>query len=292
MMPRSRRTLAQQAMLKSIEVRKAHDLPLNAPLDIYALCEKVDISVRFVPFNMEGVYLAGKRPRILLSALRPLVRRNFTCGHELGHHVFGHGFTIDELADDSAARHVAPEEFLVQAFAGFFLMPALAVRKAFATRGWRSTEASPVQLYSVACSFGLGYATLVNHLAYSLDMLSPERAAQVLKLPAARVRRELLGQASSSPLIVVDEHWSLPTVDAEVGTQLLLPPSAEVEGDVMSHQADLSAGQLFAAERPGLAQVHCPDVGLAAFVRISRYQYVGLAQYRHLEVADDDRDDE
>jgi len=42
---------------------------------------------------MEGMYYRGDPARIVIGARRPLSRRNFTCGHELGHHIFGHGST-------------------------------------------------------------------------------------------------------------------------------------------------------------------------------------------------------
>lgn len=88
-------------MLKSIEVQKEAGLALNSPICIYDLCDRLNVTVRFVDISMEGTYYKGENPRILLSALRPLPRRNFTCAHELGHHVFGHGSTIDDLIEDS-----------------------------------------------------------------------------------------------------------------------------------------------------------------------------------------------
>src|SRR5689334_19259961 len=96
----ARRPLAQEALHRAIAVRREAGVGPTSPLDIYALCAQRQITVRFVPFSMEGAYVRGTRPGILLSALRPLARRAFTCGHELGHHVFGHGFTVDELVED------------------------------------------------------------------------------------------------------------------------------------------------------------------------------------------------
>ena len=87
-----------------------------------------------------------------------------------------------------------------------------------------------------------------------------------------------------------DRHWALPTIDAEVGTQLLLPSEAEVmDGNQVEHRGDLPSGRLFETIRPGIARVACPGTAWAVFVRVSRRQYIGLAQYRHLE--DDEPDD-
>jgi hypothetical protein len=53
------------------------------------------VTVRFNNINMEGMYQRGAPPRIHLSARRPLSRRTYNCAHELGHHVFGHGSSIE-----------------------------------------------------------------------------------------------------------------------------------------------------------------------------------------------------
>lgn len=288
----TRRALALEAMQKSIDVRTGAGLDLRSPLDVYALCERLRIQVRFVGISMEGMYKRGTLPAILLSALRPLSRRTFTCAHEIGHHVFGHGSTIDELVDELARASFQPDEFLVQTFASFLLMPTLGVRRAFTQRGWAAAQATPPELYVVACSFGVGYTTLVNHLAYGLHMLPGSRANELVRVPVARVRREVLGAACARPLIVADEHWALPTLDAEVGTQILVPPGAIAEGDLLAHRADLGRGRLLEATKPGVVRVQQPGTDWAVFVRVSRHQYVGLCRYRHLEDDEPDEEDE
>lgn len=287
-----RRDLARRAMLEAINVRSGAKLGHDGPLDIYDLSQKLGLRVRFVGISMEGMYRRGRPPRILLSALRPQARRVYTCAHEIGHHVFKHGSTIDELVEDlSKVRPLPPEEALAQSFAGFLLMPTLAVRKAFTERGWRASEASPAQLLTLASAFGVGYTTLINHLTYALDMLPHGRATQLLKVPPSRIRRDLVGTALSAPLIVVDPHWVLPTVDAEVGTHIRMPPGTTMGGDLLAQRADTPHGPLFEAIKPGIVRAERQCSGWAAFVRICRFQYVGLAEYRHLE-DDDDEDEE
>lgn len=97
-----RKTLVMQGMQASIEARVKAGLDLKSPACIYGLCEAHKVAVRFNDINMEGMYDRAPKPRIHVSALRPLARRTFTCAHELGHHVFGHGSTIDELREDQA----------------------------------------------------------------------------------------------------------------------------------------------------------------------------------------------
>ncbi|MEQ8969795.1 MAG: ImmA/IrrE family metallo-endopeptidase [Coleofasciculus sp. C1-SOL-03] len=284
-----RKVLAQQAQQKAIDVRRKAGFDNKSPLCIYGLCDKLNVRVRFIDISMEGVYLREAEPIILLSALRPLPRRIFTCAHELGHHVFGHGSTIDELIEESkSSTAFQPEEFLANSFAGFLLMPVLGVRKAFVSRGWNADSATPEQVFTVACSFGVGYETLITHMAYSLKMLSSSRASTLLKTKPKAIREKVLGRLSTDPLIIADEHWSMPTIDAEVGSLLLLPTGAEAANDTITFEENHPKGRLFKANRPGVVRVYCRDTGWAVFVRVSRYQFIGLSQYRHLEEVEDE----
>lgn len=285
------KTLAHEAMIESVEVRDRWDREHDGPLDVYALCKDMGVKVRFVDIaSMEGLY--GRREDgagvIWLSSLRPLPRRNFTCAHELGHHVFCHGSAVDEFAGDTERKTTmcSAEEFLVNTFAGFLLMPTLGVRKAFVSRGWNAQNATPAQIYTVACHFGVGYDTIIGHLVHSLRAISPFYAAQLRKVGPKDIRREILSTTSSEPLIIADLHWGMPTVDAEVGTLLLFPEGAIADGSIVTLEAELPRGRLFRAVRPGVARVTCPGTPWAVFTRVSRFQFTGFAEYRHLE--DDD----
>jgi Zn-dependent peptidase ImmA (M78 family) len=286
----TRVNLARQALEKSVEVREEAGFNDRTPVCVYEVCRKLGVEVRFVGVSMEGMYRKGNPPQILLSALRPLARRVFTCGHELGHHVFGHGSTIDELKEEAASGAFNPDEFLVDTFAGHLLMPKIAVRKAFVLRGWTPETATPEQVYTAACSLGVGYATLATHLSYGLKLITPARTAELEKVALPKIRRALLGQPSEGPLVVADRDYLLPTVDAEVGTHLLLPAGAGAESEGLECVADLPAGRLFLAKLPGIVRTHVSGAEWAALVRVSRREYVGLAEYRHLEEEGDDEE--
>ncbi|HVX10279.1 MAG TPA: ImmA/IrrE family metallo-endopeptidase [Pirellulales bacterium] len=288
-----RTALAQDALQMALEVRERAGIDFGTPLNVFDLCDRLSPKVRvlFVDYNMEGCYLRSSRPLIQVSALRPLPRRVFNCAHELGHHVFGHGSTIDELQEDSHANpRTDPNEFLVNAFAGFLLMPKLGVRRAFTARKWSLNAASPEQLYVVACHFGVGYETIVSHLAYGLGEIGTRQAEKLRRAKLPAIRRALLGSDAAERLIVADQHYALAQVDAEVGTFLLLPAGSEPEyRTCLTPIGDLSAGRLFRAERAGLSRVEAPGQW-AVVVRISPYQYAGWSQYRHL--AREEGDDE
>ena len=284
----SRRALATQSMQAAAATRAKANLDQAGPICIYGLCETLGIVVRFNNFNMEGMYQRGLPPRIHLSARRPLPRRTYNCAHELGHHVFGHGSSIDELREDAKAQPWEdPKEFLADTFAGFILMPIIGLRRAFSVRSWTLETATPAQILTVACEFGVGYATLLTHLSASVNILSRGRAAALRRVTPKALRMDILGALTPEPLIVADHHRTAPTLDAEVKTLLLLPPGAEVTGGGLAFERDLATGRLFRALKPGIFQASAGE--WAVFVRVAPvqknepYGYVGLARYRHLE---------
>ena len=288
-----RRALAIQAMQAAAATRAKANLDQTGPICVYGLCETLGIVVRFNNINMEGMYQRGIPPRIHLSARRPLPRRTYNCAHELGHHIFGHGSSIDELRNDSKAQPWEdPKEFLADTFAGFILMPIIGLRRAFAVRGWTPETAAPAHIFTVACEFGVGYATLLTHLSAGVQMLSRGRAAALGRVTPKALRMEILGSLTLEPLIVADRHRTAPTLDAEVNTLLLLPPGANVTGGEFAFQCDLPSGRLFRAAKPGIFQATAG--AWAVFVRVApvqrneTYGYVGLAQYRHLEEVPDE----
>lgn len=284
----NRRALATQAMQAATATRAKAKLDQVSPICIYGLCETLGVAVRFNNINMEGMYQRGAPPRIHLSARRPLPRRAYNCAHELGHHVFGHGSSIDELREDAKAQPWEdPKEFLADTFAGFILMPIIGLRRAFSIRGWNPETATPAQMFVIACEFGVGYATLLTHLSAGVNLLSRGRAAVLQRVTPKALRMDILGALTPEPLIIVDHHRAAPTLDAEVKTQLLLPPGTEVTGGGLVFERDLPAGRLFRAVKPGIFQATAGE--WAVFVRVAPiqknepYGYVGLAQYRHLE---------
>lgn len=291
-MGKGQKELAQQALSKAMEVRRKLNFDLKFPLCIYDVCDQLGLVVQFVRlYGIEGMYLneAGER-RVLISALRPLPRKNYTCGHELGHDLFGHGSKVDELEEMAQKKQRDPEEFLVDCFAGFLLMPKIAVLYAFTLRNWTPATATPRQIFIVACSFGVGYSTLIDHMTYALRLITEVKAKELKKASPKTVRQDLLGEPSSSPLLIADEHWLLKTVDVEVGYQLLLPKTVQIEGDIISFQASLEVGSLFKADRPGIARAYCPDTNWAVMIRVSRFEYTGFSSstYRHFGEYDDE----
>jgi Zn-dependent peptidase ImmA (M78 family) len=283
--------LAREALDKSLEVREEAGLAFGTPVNIYDLCEllKPKVRVRFSDYSMEGCYCRSDRPLIEVSALRPLGRRTFNTAHELGHHALGHaGMRLDERIEGGNADPAAdPEEYAANAFAGFLLMPKIGVRRAFTFRGWAIADLRPEQIFVVACHFGVGYLTLVNHLVYALREIRPAQAKQLRKVRLPAIRQAMLGLNGGERLWVADRHYVMPTLDAEVGATLLLPPHSRPEFDNLTPVCDVPSGRAFTAVRPGITRVEA-DGGWAVTVRVAKFQYSGWSTNRHLEPEDYD----
>lgn len=288
-MMHNRRALADKAMKAAITARLKAGKDLVSPVCIYSVAEAHGVRVTFNDINMEGMYQRGSPPRIHLSSQRPLVRRAYNCAHELGHHLLGHGSSIDELRENQTVRAWdVPEEYSADTFAAYALMPTLGIRHAFAVRGLKPETATPVEIYRIACQFGVGYSTLITHLLWSEGMINRSQADALRSFTPRSLRAHILGSLTPQPLIVADTAWGGGALDAEVGHLLLLPSGTIAHGEAVAAVADLPGGRLFEAKRPGLVRLDRPGTDWAAFGRIARAAYVGRAEFRHLE---DDLDD-
>lgn len=280
-MSTARSELAARALRTSMGVRRSSGVGLQAPVDVWRLLEGQNLKVRFTPLHADGLYIPfADPPLVIVGSERPLVRRVFTGAHELGHHVFGHGSVLDAVTQGHAE---ADEELLVDLFAGYLLMPPLGIRRAFGERGKDPEDASELDIYVISNRFGVGYTTLIHHLAFTLRFLSASRAAHLKGTGPKLIRAEVLGELTTGHLVIVDQHWALPTIDVEVGDHIVFPDGAGVMGDSIQAMRH-SAGVWARAVRPGIAQARFSES--ACFVRVSRRHYEGLLKYRHLEDPD------
>ncbi len=264
------------------DVRSDLNLEEDEPVSAFDACQQLGVNVRFTDINMEGMYKKGPPAKIFISALRPLPRRMFNCAHELAHHLFGHGSTIDELAERKSLHSWQdPDEFLADSFAGHFLMPEIGLRGAFNRRGWKPKDATPAQLYAIACDFGVGYVTLVTQLHFVSGEISTDRFNALLKMSPKRVRHALLGEICDQPLVIAGASSKAKSIDIELNTQLLLPKETVYDATHLRLIKPVKNALLLEPTKVGVTRVAAN--GWSSKIRVSRNAYVGRSKFRYLE---------
>lgn len=279
--------LLVKAIKKASHVRMKLGLDIFEPINIFDTCIKLGITVRFIDINMEGMFIKhenGVSSAILLSNLRPLPRRCFTCAHELGHHAFEHGTKIDALTEEaSSSPYSDRDEFLVDAFAGVLLMPIAGIQAEFIKRNWKPQTATPVQFYTICSIFGTGYTTLVTHCRVN-NLINEAKAKVLLKHTPAKILESMLGPISvKSYFKIIDNYASLSVIDLEVSNYIFLPQNIQVEGKHLRKYRKTDIGTVYVAEQPGIIRIADSDNSIAYFIRIQNFGYIGLAENRHLE---------
>jgi len=280
--------LALQAYQKALEVRNSLNKGRKIPVCIYDLARELEVEVRFVNdlTSLEGMYSKDSN-LILLSSLRPYGRRAFTCAHELGHHIFGHGDRIDKVSDiPYIANEKDPEEYLADLFAGFLLMPKPAIIQAFEVRGLRFDTCQANELYAIAGYFGVGYSTLIHHMRRTLDLFSWSHADKLLKFAPQKIRTQILGRTVKEDLFIVDLNWTDRAIDIQVGDFILSLAQTINDKDCIQPVEQSQKGKLFRGVKPGVERVYDPRSGWAAYVRVSRRDYAGRSIFRNDEDPD------
>ena len=284
-----RRRLALRAMARALKLRQQNGIAPDQPCCVYDLAERVGVEVRFAEIpSAEGIYSPGK-PVIVVSSLRPAGRQAFTCAHELGHHVYGHGERFDELVEERGAnRRNDPKEFEADCFGAALLVPKTAVLKGLAARGFSPKTLTSEQAYVISSWLGVGYTTLVGNMGRNMDLLGKDQVSALEKVKLPTIRKSLLGAECKEHLVVVDEAWTGRPVDVQVGDVIQLPSSTSIEGPVVEEITRTSKARVVRAVKPGIGRLEIASAGWSQFVRVSRKQYSGLARYRHLEEVDDE----
>lgn len=279
--PVSNRDILRQAL----DLRRSQGLAASDAVEILDFVTNLGLQIRFCDIpSADGLYLSTRKPTIVLGAHRPIGRQRFTCAHELGHHVLGHGTHVDEklqLASDSTRSH---QEFAADLFAGFLLMPRPAVVTRFKAHGTLPDKASPRQVLHISRELNVSYTALIVHSKASLSLLSDDHAKHLSHHSPGEIERKL-SPIGSLPgrLITVTPSWPNVPVDIEVDDHLLLSPSLCTEGDVTLMVEGRPDFKLAVATQPGIGRIlgSKPD-SWARHLRVRQKGYVGLARFRHL----------
>jgi hypothetical protein len=279
-----RNDLSRFGLTEALYIRKAHNIKLYEPICPYDLAEKLGIRIYFdsIP-SMEGAYINNEPPRIILSALRPAGRISYNCAHEIGHHVFNHGSRIDKILENTNKMQQNRDEFLADVFAGFLLMPKMAVSHGFSRRKWSPNNFTAEQAFVVAGWLGVGYTTLINHICYSLRLINSDKAKGLCKVSLKKIKRNLLGRDAEENVIFVDKYWIGRPIDIQTGDIIIFQEDVILDEKTFNPMLVSLEKREFRGLHPGIGRFYNNDGSWSAFVRVSRKEYTGQARFRHLE---------
>ena len=158
--------------------------------------------------NLYGFYWSERQASgIVVNASHPSSLRRFTAAHELGHHILGHGKSVDEVANIHGAFGVSGarkydqlisarsmsnvgdpiQEAAAQAFAGSFLMPLQQVNRYLRDHigTIEGHELPATDIYKFAVEFGASFGAACTQLAV-LEKISWRYRTMLLNETSAR----------------------------------------------------------------------------------------------------------
>lgn len=279
-------SLARAAFHAAYKCRANQSKTLHEAINVVDLAASLGIPVRYVDLpSLEGMYV--REPvGIYISSLRPTVRQNFTCAHELGHHCFNHGSQIEELTHSAyTATRADPNEYIANTFAAFLLMPRTAVTNICTARGHKFNREffTPANVYSVANRLGVGYTTLTNQLYYGFALIDRGQYAFLNQQNLKSIRKDIASEYVPGHLIDIHQDWVDTPIDVCVGDHLLFRFNVNSDSNNIERIKPTPVGVLYLVRRPGIVTVKDSLTAWSNQIRISRPSYVGLAEYRHLE---------
>jgi Zn-dependent peptidase ImmA (M78 family) len=274
--------LARKAYKSAIQERRNAGINPASSICVFDLIYERGVEIRFQNISsMEGLYYNDGKPLILVSSCRPRGRVAFTCAHEYGHHVFGHGNRIDEVLDSKLEKRWEPDEFLADCFAGFLLMPKLAICNAFSSRGWDIEHCTPEQAFIISGYMGTGYHSLLTHMYSSLRIMSRLQFEMLTSVTPKSLKSKLTGFEYTGEVVVFDRNWEQKAIDLCIGDILIAPNKSIIEGACIEFVNTCPTGLVYKAFAQGLDRIQDEEGRWASHIRVSRTFFEGLVQYRH-----------
>lgn len=282
-----RSTIARIATRAAYQARRTLSLPRDRPVNAFDITEALGVEVRFIDASsLEGMFSRAPHPVVILPSQshRPRGRLAFTCVHELGHCLLGHGDRVDELIESPRSSD-DPDEYAANTFASTILMPRPVVEACLQRRGLTANTLNPITLFGVACELGVGLRSLVTQINFGLGMCDAGWARDMERVTPKLVRESLVVD-SSQPLTLIDEGFASDTIDLEVGETLLVTHNAPF--DAGSDSGILVAVDGVAKENHSAWKATSPGTASAKFngrglrVRTARSGYVGPQRNRFL----------
>lgn len=267
-------------MAAALAIRQRAGIPFDHPIAIFDLALQLGIHLSFTRVSsMEGMWCKEKRA-IVLTCLRPIGRRSFTCAHEIAHCHFNHGTRVDELLEYSIDDALSPEEYLANIVAAHLLMPFSSVSIALNYRKWDLSTLTATQAYSLANYFGVSYGALLSHLHYALRLIHRNLFERLIGISPKAIRSRISAELDATHLVLVDEFWRDRPVDLEVGDLVVLPQDTAVDGQLLDIlRCGIDTDLIARAREPGVGYLTNTQ-RRPLLLRIMPKEFEGFAQYR------------
>ena len=270
------------ALRRAVELRNAAGIHRTWPLNIFDFAgNHLKLRVQFFAGpSFEGMF-AKEQNTILVPSERPQGRRAYSAAHEVGHWAFGHGSQIDEIGMGEKYND-KPEERLVNLFAGYLLMFPAAVDTALQELSVNLSKPTAASIYRLACWFGVGYTTIINHLRWTLGKLSSANSEILLRVELKTIRRTFSPSVETRHIFVASSVSPRTPIDLEVGDHVLFPKKVRWQNKCLAGIEENENGFLVEAVRSGISLVSNEN-GWSCAVRVMNRGFTGWAKYRHLE---------
>lgn len=189
---------AEAHRIAMIEAAHAHDeleVDTTRPVDVFNAIRRSGVILAFETFpRLSGVYIADRNaPGIAVTTQHGLARQRYTAAHELAHHRFKHGTTVDPEIDPlstwGAMSDPSDEEKIAESFAAWFLMPRRLVLTTLRTMGISAPQ-TEAEVYQLSLRLGASYRATARQLE-NLRLASSFQVRQWLKIEPRRLKTEL-----------------------------------------------------------------------------------------------------
>lgn len=212
-------------------------IDLDRPVDVFGAAQSLGIVLAFDNLgDTSGWYLpAGPdqaHPGILINSQHPRSRQRYTCGHELGHHAFGHRLERDgdlegdlvQALERGTLDRWPDDEKEAEAFGAWFLMPRRLLRTWLTQQGLQAPR-HPLDVYALSLWLGTSYSATARQLG-NTRLLSADLANQWARLTPRAFKAALTeGLAVTSYRNDVwwfDENAHRQPVDLRPGDRIIL----------------------------------------------------------------------
>jgi hypothetical protein len=203
-------------------------------VDVFAHIEHLGIWLKFCPLErIQGVFLPGLQPGILINSNRLLAAQRLTAAHELGHYCLGHGATVDlqslNEVDLNLHNQTLDSRFLqeveAQAFANAFLAPIEYV-SLLESRIAKDAclHLDPINIYQISLHLGMSYQATVFRIG-EIYGYSSQWSCKHLSLEVADLKKKLVHGSKMRDgrfdRWVLAEHLDGMILRLQVGDQLV-----------------------------------------------------------------------